>query len=253
MRISIFQFSPEWLNHQHNLQEVARTCKSLAGKTDLLLLPEMFSTGYILDTCLLSSQWQEEMIDALTKLANENQMKIGGSIPFFRSGRWFNTFVFVDENGIMGSYDKIQLFAPAGEKAYYSQGDKIQTLSILKWQIQPLICYDLRFPYLSFASQSPDLLIYSANWPVTRVHHWKSLLIARAIENQCYVIGVNRTGSDENGFEYPGASMVIDYNGIVLSEMDHQPGVVTISLNAEDMKNFRDKLPFASDRIDKCM
>jgi predicted amidohydrolase len=249
LRTSIFQFAPKWLDIKHNLQEIATACQNISESTDLLLLPEMFNAAYVLDPALLSPQWQEETLSELKSLASLHHIAIGGSIPFFEEHKWYNRFILVEPDGNIQSYDKIQLFAPAGEKNVYQSGHTVKTFLFKNWNIQPLICYDLRFPYLSFPDQSPDLLIYAANWPQTRVHHWKSLLIARAIENQCYVIGVNRTGSDENGFVYPGVSIVVDYNGVVVSEMNDQSGMCTISLDLEAMQQFRAKLPFAADRL----
>lgn len=250
LRVSIFQFSTFWLDHKRNLAEIEVICRKLKGTTDLLLMPEMFNTGYVLDTSKLSEDIQVDTLTRLQVLAATYHIVIGGSIPYTKDGDWYNRFVFVDHTGVVHSYDKIQLFAPAGEKTFYSTGECINNFNFLNWKIQPLVCYDLRFPYLSFQYESQDLLIYSANWPIARVHHWRSLLIARAIENQCYIVGINRTGTDENGYEYPGVSMVIDYNGQILSEMDHQPGVITISLEKDDMYEFRKRLPFAKDRIE---
>ena len=191
----------------------------------------------MLDTIKLSEDIQVETLTRLQVLAATYHIVIGGSIPYAKDGHWYNRFVFVDHNGVVQGYD-------AGEKTFYSAGERINNFNFLNWKVQPLVCYDLRFPYLSFQYESPELLIYSANWPIARVHHWRSLLIARAIENQCYVAGINRTGTDENGYEYPGASMVIDYNGQILSAMDHQPGVVTMTFKKDDMYDFRKRLPF---------
>ena len=156
--------------------------------------------------------------------------------------------VTVSKEGLIHSYDKIHLFTPAGEKEVYSEGDLTTTFMLKDWKIQPLICYDLRFPYLTFNSNQVDIIIYSANWPVARVSHWKALLAARAIENQCYVIAVNRTGIDKNGYEYPGASTIIDYSGQILQEMDENEGFITEKIIKSDMTQYRKKLPFLNDR-----
>lgn len=247
--ISIFQFAPKWLDISHNLSQVSLICRRISGTSDLLVLPEMFNSGYVLDAHLLSEQWQVETLSVLKSLASSHHLAIGGSIPFFEDDHWYNRFIFVESNGNIQFYDKIQLFAPAGEKKVYHAGDTIKDFSFMGWKIQPLICYDLRFPYLSFSNDVPDLMIYSANWPQTRVHHWKSLIIARAIENQCFVLGVNRTGQDENGFAYSGASLIVDFNGNVMCEMDEKDGVLTIPLEMAAMQEYRAKLPFAADKI----
>lgn len=249
LNISLYQFSTLWLDYKENIAAIEKNCQELPQKTDLLLLPEMFNTAYVLDTKWLDVSMQDYTINKLTEISSASDVIIGGSIPYYRSGNWYNTFIFVDKSGLVASYDKIQLFAPAGEKVYYNSGKGISYYDLSNWKIQPLICYDLRFPYLSFSLQSPDVLIYSANWPVTRIHHWKSLLIARAIENQCYVVGINRTGQDENGFIYPGATMVVDFNGQIITELDDKPQFTSLSLDKSAMFNFRKKLPFSDDRI----
>jgi predicted amidohydrolase len=248
LRVSIFQFSTFWLDHKRNLAEVEVVCRKLTGNTDLLLLPEMFNTGYVLDTTKLSEDIQVESLSQLQVLAATYRIVIGGSIPYTKNGNWYNRFVFVDHTGVVQGYDKIQLFAPAGEKKFYSAGERINNFNFLNWQVQPLVCYDLRFPYLSFQYESPELLIYSANWPIARVHHWRSLLIARAIENQCYVVGINRTGTDENGYEYPGSSTIIDFSGQILQEMDENEGFITEKIIKSEMTLYRKKLPFLNDR-----
>lgn len=247
--ISIFQFAPKWLDISYNLNEISLICQRIAGNSDLLVLPEMFNSGYVLDSNLLSETWQVETLSVLKTLSSYHGLAIGGSIPFFENDKWYNRFIFVESNGNIQFYNKIQLFAPVGEKKVYHGGDTIRDFLFMGWKVRPLICYDLRFPYLSFGNEAPDMIIYSANWPQARIHHWKSLLIARAIENQCFVLGVNRTGQDENGFVYPGASILVDFNGIVVCEMNDKDGVVTISLDDLAMQEFRTKLPFGKDRI----
>jgi predicted amidohydrolase len=232
-----------------NLQQVANSCTQLSGKTDLLILPEMFNTGYTMAPKKVPLDWQNKTMDALQEMSSKHNIVIGGSIPMYKEGEWYNTFIFVNENGLSFSYDKIHLFTLAGEKNEYQQGEKNEYFELNEWLIQSLICYDLRFPYLTFKDKSPDILIYSANWPEVRVKHWRSLLIARAVENQCYVVGVNRTGKDENGYQYSGNSMVIDYSGEILCEMDGQDGIHTQTLDKEAMSAFRKKLPFSQDRI----
>ncbi|MBK8625395.1 MAG: nitrilase family protein [Saprospiraceae bacterium] len=248
MRVTLLQYATSWMALEDNLQQISLICQSASGNTDLLVLPEMFNTGYTMSPDEIPYEWQNITISRLQYLSAQFDLAISGSIPMFKDGKWYNTFITVNASGLIHHYDKIHLFTLAGEKKVYQSGNKSTYFEINKWQILPLICYDLRFPYLSFTNKFPDIIIYSANWPIARVHHWKSLLIARAIENQCFVIGVNRTGMDENGYHYPGNSMIVDFNGTVIGELDDQPSSLTLSLDKAEMYNFRKKLPFLQDR-----
>ncbi|MCZ2102446.1 MAG: hypothetical protein LC107_13025 [Chitinophagales bacterium] len=249
MRISLLQFAPVWLNPEANLHLIQEHCGHLLGASDMLILPEMFNTGYVLDTSLLQFRWQAETIVRLQELADTFRICFGGSIPMFRQGKWYNTFIFVDKDGLKFHYDKIQLFSLAGEKDHYTSGKSTSLFQYKGFSILPLICYDLRFPYLSFDAKIPDLIIYSANWPVSRIDHWKSLITARAIENLCYVAGVNRIGHDHNGFEYPGDSRVIDYNGHTIATSNATNGVVTVALDKAAMEYKRERYGFLKDRM----
>ena len=248
MKISLLQFAPVWLNPGANLHIIRDKCSQLTEETDLLLLPEMFNTGYVLNTKLLHVRWQTETLVQLQELASAYHVTMGGSIPMFRQGKWYNTFVFVDQSGLVLHYDKIHLFSLAGENEHYTPGSNTKIFDFKGLKILPLVCYDLRFPNLSFSTEIPDLIVYAANWPVSRVEHWKSLLTARAIENLAYVAGVNRVGYDQNGFEYPGYSCVIDYNGRVIAEMGETKGITTTSLDKIAMEHKRQRFGFLNDR-----
>lgn len=248
MKIAILQFAPKWLDLQSNLEHLKTLCNQLETDTDLLLLPEMFNVGYVLDTSQLNYQWQAITILTLQELAATFNICIGGSIPMFRQGKWYNTFIFVDNTGLRFHYDKIHLFSLAGEERHYTHGSVTRYFNFKGYNILPLVCYDLRFPYLSFTDNIPDIIIYSANWPVSRIHHWKSLLTARAIENLCYVIGINRVGTDNNGFEYPGNSCMINYNGNMLIKLDNQTQVSTFTIDKTQMQPTRQHYGFINDR-----
>ncbi len=248
MRIAMFQMDVSWLDPDKNLQKIQNICSQISGKTDLLILPEMFSTGFVLNTNLLDPVWQHNVIKSITTLCIKYNLTIAGSIPFFNNGRWTNTMITVNGSGLIHEYDKVHLFAPAGENNEYVPGEKATVWSLENWVILPLICYDLRFPNLSFSEEHPHVLIYSANWPESRIHHWDALLKARAIENQCYVIGVNRVGTDENGYVYPGHSLVCDFKGDLLLSMDKYKNFDLIDLDFESMMEYRKKLPFQDDR-----
>lgn len=248
MRIALFQMNVIWLDPVKNLDAIKKVCHQISSSADLIVLPEMFSTGYVLDTSLLHPEWQHDVIRELTTLCGENNLIITGSVPFFNMGRWTNTMIIVDKTGLIHQYDKIHLFTPAGESKAYTSGQRVSPWSFQDWTVLPLICYDLRFPYLSFSAELPHVLIYSANWPLARIQHWDALLKARAIENQCYVIGVNRVGTDENGYEYPGHSSIYDYEGNLLSFAGRKEDVLICELSMEQMTSYREKLPFFKDR-----
>ncbi|MBK9734522.1 MAG: nitrilase family protein [Saprospiraceae bacterium] len=250
MRISIFQFDVEWMNPDANLLKIKKVCEILKGQTDLLILPEMFNTGYTMKPFEIPLEWQSNTINTLQNYCFEYDITISGSIPMHNQGKYTNTFIFVGKEGLISSYQKIHLFSMAGEDNVYTPGKKVEFLNLGDVNIQPLICYDLRFPYVSYQNKTTDVIIYSANWPRVRVDHWRSLLQARAIENQCYVIGVNRTGVDENGYEYPGKSMVLDFNGSIIAELGDTEDIITTIVNPEEVKMFKEKLPFLNDRKD---
>ncbi|MBK6500588.1 MAG: hypothetical protein IPG00_21555 [Saprospiraceae bacterium] len=143
---------------------------------------------------------------------------------------------------------KSNFFSLAGEDEFYSKGRQTVQVEISNWKIRPLVCYDLRFGSLN-NGELVDVIIYSANWPVQRISHWKSLLIARAIENQCFVVGINRVGQDNNGYLYPGNSMIVDFNGEVICEMNDGESISSSVIDKAEMLTFRSKLPFYKDRI----
>lgn len=249
MKLILHQFSTQWMDPASNLETVRQAASTHSGNEDaLMILPEMFNTGYTMDPQSVSQEWQDQTIETLKTISSDCGTGICGSIPFYNKGKWYNTFILIDGKNSEPVYDKIHLFTPAGESEAYEAGTKSGILNYRGWQILPLICYDLRFPYLSFREEQPDIIIYTANWPSARIEHWDALLKARAIENQCFVAGVNRTGTDENGFSYPGHSMLVDYSGNALLTMDANPGVSSQSLDRNDMESYRKKLPFFKDR-----
>ena len=248
MKISVIQCDTVWMDPTANLDKIGIWCNSSHQDTDLWLLPEMFNTGYSLDPSKMSVEWQETTLVALQDYSLNYGGTFGGSIPMFRNGKWYNTFIFVNGDGLVAQYDKIQLFSLAGENEFYSKGRQTVQVEISNWKIRPLVCYDLRFSRLN-DGDLVDLIIYSANWPVQRISHWKSLLIARAIENQCFVVGINRVGQDQNGYLYPGNSMIVDFNGEVICEMNDGESISSSVIDKAEMLAFRSKLPFYKDRI----
>ncbi len=249
MKVSILQLDTAWLDKEANLSKI-KTALSTTG-CDLFLLPEMFNTGYIMNPKDGAESLDGNTLNTLVDMLQNTNKTIGGSIPTIIENRYYNTFIFVNKNGLIASYHKIHLFAPAGEAERYTSGNDDIVFDLNNITIKPLICYDLRFPYCSFNKNVKpyDFLIYSANWPKGRIGQWEKLLMARAIENQCYVIGINRVGQDANGYEYPGKSMVVDFKGDVLLSLDEREQVGNVTLDFDAMKSYREKFPFLNDAI----
>jgi len=249
MRLTIVQTTLHWENPDANRTMLAGTLAPLAGQTDLIVLPEMFTTGFSMNAAVLA----EEMDGSTVRWLREQAAKLGAAIAgsfICRDGeRYHNRLVFMRPDGGFQHYDKRHLFGLAGEHKTYSPGSERLLVDWMGWRICPLICYDLRFPVWSRQRKAEpyDLLLYVANWPSRRGHHWRSLLPARAIENQCYVAGVNIVGADGNGYEYQGDSGVWDFSGHSLCQISGQAGVCTVALNRDGLHEYRAQLPFLDD------
>lgn len=257
MRISIIQTALHWENPEANRSMLAHKMAPLKGKTDLVVLPEMFSTGFTMNTHPLAEPMDGPTMDWLRKTAAELDAAITGSFICKEGDRYYNRLVFMKPEGQYETYDKKHLFTLSKEQEHFVPGRKRINVEWRGWRICPLICYDLRFPAWSrntvgtfVGGHSPlyDVLIYVANWPSRRAHHWRSLLTARAIENQSFVVGVNIAGADGNGFEYTGDSAVIDYSGQTLVQIpEGKEEISTIQISLEHLHDYRKQLPFLSD------
>lgn len=225
---------------------------ALPDKTEIVVLPEMFSTGFSMQPKLFAETMEGETVEWMKRISSENGIVLTGSIIAEESGNYFNRLVWMLPNGQFGYYDKRHLFAYAGEHEAYTAGNKRLIASVKGWKINLQVCYDLRFPVWArqqTKNETPeyDLLIYVANWPEKRSHAWKTLLCARAIENQCYVVGVNRVGNDGNNIYHSGNSLVIDPLGQVLYHMADEEDVNTITLSKEKLTEVRTRFPFLND------
>lgn len=247
LRLTIIQSDLIWQNIGDNLKNFDLTLAGLSGKTDLVVLPEMFTTGFSMDTSI-AEEYPGVTTDWLKMQSSRINASIIGSIMAKEDGRFFNRLIVAQPDGTVEKYDKKHLFSYGGEDKHFSSGQKRLEVNILGWKICPLVCYDLRFPVWSRNTTGYDLLIYIASWPDVRSYAWNSLLTARAIENQCYTVGVNRVGEDGNGLVYKGDSKVLDFMGQPIVKMDDQAGVQTVILNMEDQANFRNKFPFLKDQ-----
>ena len=254
LTISTIQTNLLWENKRANLQMLSEKINSLKHKTELVILPEMFSTGFSMNPALLAERMDGETINWMKELSRENRIILTGSIIIEDAGKYYNRLVWMMPNGDLGYYDKRHLFGYSGEDQHFTPGNKRLIASVKGWKINLQVCYDLRFPVwarqqLSSPDKSPeyDVLIYVANWPERRSHAWKTLLCARAIENQSYVIGVNRVGNDGNDIYHSGNSLVIDPMGEVLYHLADEEDIFTITLEKEKLQEIRNKLPFLKD------
>ena len=255
LTITTIQSDLIWEEKSANLRQLEQKISTIPEKTEIVILPEMFSTGFSMNTAQLAEKMDGETISWMKRVSNENGIVLTGSLIIEAEGKYFNRLIWMLPNGQYGHYDKRHLFAYGEEDQHYSAGSKRLIASVKGWKINLLICYDLRFPI--WARQQPkaeeaeyDVLIYVANWPERRSHAWKTLLCARAIENQSYVIGVNRTGTDGNNIYYSGNSLVIDPLGQVLYHMADEEDVFTITLQKEKLDEVRTKFPFWKDADD---
>lgn len=229
--------------------------RQLTEDTHIVILPEMFSTGFSMQPELFAETMDGNTLAWMKNLAAEMKIILTGSIMIREDAegrpQYFNRLLWVLPNGQLGYYDKRHLFAFGAEDKHYTPGDKRFIASVNGWKINLQICYDLRFPVWARQSnpETPeyDVLIYLANWPERRIHAWKTLLAARAIENQCYVIGVNRVGEDGKGIYHSGDSMIVNPLGEVLYHKAHDEDIFTIELHQHELQQIRQTLPFLRD------
>jgi len=272
LTITTIQANLLWEDKAANLQMFEEKIRNIKEKTEVIVLPEMFSTGFSMQTEKLAEKMDGPSVTWMKKLSAEKRVILTGSLIIEEEGHFYNRLIWMLPNGQYGFYDKRHLFAYGSEDQHYTSGNKRLIASVKGWRVNLLVCYDLRFPVWSrqqqsIASTTPgeetgpstaakinptqeaeyDLLIYVANWPERRNHAWKTLLQARAIENQCYVVGVNRVGNDGSSLYYSGDSMIVDAMGSVLYTKAHEEDVFTITLQKEQLEETRTKLPFLKD------
>ncbi len=254
LTVSTIQTTLHWENKPANLNMLEEKINSLRQKTELVILPEMFSTGFSMNASALAETMDGPTVEWMRQKSFENRIILTGSIMIHEDDKYYNRLIWMMPNGEYGYYDKRHLFAYSKEDEFYHPGKKRLICSVKGWKINLQVCYDLRFPVWARQSHTRkdetaeyDVLIYVANWPERRSHAWKTLLCARAIENQCYVIGVNRVGKDGNEINYSGNSLVIDPLGEVLYHMADEEDIFTISLEKEKLEEVRSKFPFLKD------
>lgn len=248
LNITLVQTDLFWEDKARNLEKLEAMLAADPQPTDLIVLPEMFATGFSMQTDKNWSSLDGTEVKWMQQLAKTNQCHVAGSLNIRENGQFYNRLLVVNAQGVVGQYDKRHLFGMAGEDEHYTAGQTRFIYTIAGWRIHFLICYDLRFPVWARNQNDYDLLVYVANWPARRAYAWQQLLIARAIENQSYVAGVNRVGTDGNGLPYRGDSALIDPMGEVLWTMAEQEAVLHATISAKNLQEVRNNLPFLRDR-----
>jgi omega-amidase len=261
LTVTIIQTDLHWEDKMANLAMLEEKIISIQQKTELVILPEMFSTGFSMKPSEFAETMDGNAVSWMRKIATTKRIILTGSLMIEENGNYYNRLIWMLPNGQAGYYNKRHLFCYAGEDKYYTAGNKRLIASVKGWKINLQVCYDLRFPV--WARQAPplpmergqggeaapeyDILIYVANWPERRSTAWKTLLQARAIENQSYVIGVNRVGKDGNDIYHSGNSMIIDALGNIIYHKEHDEDIFTIKLEKEELEQTRERFPFWKD------
>ncbi len=247
LRITGFQFAQEWCNIQENIQKIITALESLDDKPDIFVLPEMFTTGFSMDAAQNAETMDADTFAILRNLAEESETAICGSMIIRDKAAFYNRFIFVHPSGEIDTYDKHHLFTMGEENQHYTAGTSRELFEYKGWKIFPTVCYDLRFPVWCRNNLNYDLMINVANWPAPRAEVYNTLMKARAIENQCYAVGVNCVGTDGNNLSYLGQSVVVDAKGLEMKKCGADEEVFTIILDKYALNEFRQKFPVLKD------
>ncbi|WP_179333692.1 amidohydrolase [Winogradskyella costae] len=249
LNVALIQTSLVWESPKINRRLLNDKINTIPTGVDLIVLPEMFTSGFTMNPELVAETMTGETIVWLMKLAKEKDAAIMGSLVISENNNFYNRMVCVEPSGVITTYDKRHTFTLAGEHKVYTAGTEKVIFNYKGWKICPLVCYDLRFPVWARNVENYDLLIYVANWPKVRIKAWDALLQARAIENMTYCIGVNRVGLDGNNHEYSGHSVVYDVLGNRMDNLsENEAATAIVVLEKESLTKYREKLNFLNDR-----
>ena len=248
MQVLLIQAPLVWENPKLNRNYFDERIYAISENIDLIVLPEMFTTGFTMNPSTVSETMQGETVLWLQSLAKAKNCAITGSVVIKEKGNFYNRMLFVFPSGEIQYYAKRHLFTLAGEEKVYTAGTQKLIVEYLGWKICPLVCYDLRFPVFSRNVEDYDLLIYVASWPKVRTTAWDALLRARAIENVSYVVGVNRMGEDASGHAYIGHSQVVDYLGEYIVEPQENEAIFMTKLDKSKLMEMRKKFAFLNDK-----
>lgn len=251
LNITIVQTSLIWQDKKKNFEHFDKLLSKLKNQTDIIVLPEMFTTGFSMKSKELAEKMDGISVKWMINKSKELNVVIIGSIIIEENNKYYNRLLWVYPDGNILKYDKRHLFRMANEHKYFSPGKTKLIVEYKGWKICPLICYDLRFPVWSRNKEDYDILIYIANWPGIRSYQWKTLLVARAIENQVYVVGVNRIGEDGNEIYYSGDSSITNPIGKKLLNPNYfSESIESIDLSLDDLNDLRKSFPVKMDRDD---
>lgn len=253
LKISSIQCNQIWEDRQGNFICFEEILKKVQSSVDIIVFPEMFQTGFSMNVEKLAEAMDGVSMNWLKNKAKEYHCAITTSLIIQEDGKYYNRMVFVQENGTVQHYDKRKLFTFSEEDQHFTPGEKKNIIEYKGWKIFMQVCYDLRFPEMcknkvENGNYDYDLLINVANWPARRSLHWKTLLQARAIENQSYLVGVNRVGENHRGLKYSGDSSLIESDGTIVNQIDNEEKVINNTLSYETLNETRKKLPFLKDR-----
>ncbi|WP_296384542.1 amidohydrolase [Winogradskyella sp.] len=249
LKVALIQTRLIWENPIENKRLLNDKINTITTNIDLIVLPEMFTSGFTMNASSIAETMDGETITWLKEKAKEKQVAIIGSLIISKNNNYFNRLVCVEPSGEITHYDKRHTFTLAGEHKVYTAGTKKVIFNFRGWKICPLVCYDLRFPVWARNTEDYDLLLYVANWPKARINAWDALLKARSIENMTYCIGVNRVGLDGNNYEYTGHSAAYDILGNRIDSIPADKEAIEIVVLKKDaIKKYREKLNFLNDR-----
>ncbi|RXM46150.1 nitrilase family protein [Flavobacterium sp. YO64] len=248
MKTALIQSDLYWENASENRKRFEAKINSLDSEVNLIVLPEMFSTGFTMNPSAVAETMQGETVLWMKAMAKAKSSAVVGSLVIVENEKYYNRMLFVFPSGEIQFYDKRHLFTLAGEDEFYTAGTQKVIVDYLDWKICLQVCYDLRFPVFVRNVENYDLLLYVANWPKVRTNAWDTLLKARAIENLSYVVGVNRIGLDANNFEHIGHSQVIDFLGNYILEPQETEDVFILELDKNTMLEARKKFAFLNDK-----
>jgi omega-amidase len=244
MKATIIQTDLRWEDKEANLAHISSLLSLVDSDTGLVVLPEMFTTAFSMDPSRLAETMDGPTVLWMKEKAMSGGFALCGSVIITEANKFFNRLLFITPGGEMTFYDKRHLHSMSGEHTVYSRGNERVIRSYREFSFNLQVCYDLRFPVWSRNRGDSDVIIYSANWPVVRSHLWKTLLAARAIENQCYVIGVNRVGTNPDGTSYSGDSVIISPKGETLASLQpYAEGVESAELSREVLDRYRADMP----------
>lgn len=247
LTVTIVQYNIEWENKPANFRKIEKLLNPI-GTTDLIVLPEMFSTGFSMNVSEMAEPMDGPSVNWMKQLAAEKNAAVCGSLITEDTHGYHNRIIFAPPKGEIYQYDKRHLFTMGNEQNHYSPGRERLIVEFRGFRILPLVCYDLRFPVWSRNRNDFDLMVYVANWPAPRKKAWKTLLKARAIENQSYLVAANRIGADANGIKYAGGTYAIDAKGKIINKLpDNKEGVVSEKFSLESLQKFRQRFPVLND------